>query len=160
MPVMDCHKGQYDFTDDKMVGLHWHMFIPNDTTVIIPPDTIATDTSSIDTTTIDTTGIDTTPTDTSTIDTTTSDNGTLAIETVTVYPNPFDDVLIFNFFPANHDAATLDLYNDIGQPILRKDSIIAEKLIINSSSFASGIYFYRITSGENFMKRGKVILQR
>jgi hypothetical protein len=77
------------------------------------------------------------------------------------YPNPFNPSTVINYSIARGGQVTLKLYNIAGQEIA---SFINEhkeagsyNYEFNSKSFPSGVYFYKIQSGD-FMSVKKMIL--
>ena len=71
-----------------------------------------------------------------------------------VYPNPVDDDVIFSF-PSNKIAREISIFNSLGQEILRCNAI-NQLLLISLQSFENGVYFYKITSGNDTFT-GKLI---
>lgn len=76
-----------------------------------------------------------------------------------VYPNPAKDVLLIDALEANlpHNA-TFILMNALGQEISR--SVLEPSgSQISLSAFSSGVYYYTITSGDQKIQNGKLIIQ-
>lgn len=77
------------------------------------------------------------------------------------YPNPFNNSTTIEFSLPKTDFVTLKVYNIIGQEIA---TIVSMKLVAgnykyhwNASEYASGIYYYKIESGE-YQQANKMIL--
>lgn len=77
------------------------------------------------------------------------------------YPNPFNNTTTIEFSLPKTDFVTLKVYNIIGQEIA---TIVSTKLVAgnykyhwDASEYASGIYYYRIVSGE-YQQANKMIL--
>jgi hypothetical protein len=79
------------------------------------------------------------------------------------YPNPFNPSTTINFSIPVAGFVTLDIYNAIGQKVA---SLVNEtksagnySVDFNASTLTSGIYFYKISSG-NFTETKKMILMK
>ena len=77
------------------------------------------------------------------------------------YPNPFNNTTTIKFSLPKTDLVTLNIYNMIGQKIT---TIVSENLVAgnykyhwDASKYASGIYYYKIESGE-YQQVNKMIL--
>ena len=85
------------------------------------------------------------------------DNGNCALTTETkLYPNPFGDNLIIN---KNTTSCTIkmNLYNDIGQ-LMIKDYILNDGVnTIDFRKFSSGVYFYKFHNNNQVLKTGKLV---
>jgi hypothetical protein len=77
------------------------------------------------------------------------------------FPNPFNPSTKINFSIPNEGFVTLDVYNSIGQKVatLVNETKTAGTYAVdfNASNLTSGIYFYKISSG-NFTETKKMIL--
>lgn len=77
------------------------------------------------------------------------------------YPNPFNPNTTIRYFIPNDGLVTIDIYNILGQKVLNlvNKEMKAGKYEteFNGSNLASGIYFYRIDSG-NFTETKKMLL--
>jgi hypothetical protein len=69
------------------------------------------------------------------------------------YPNPFNPVTTISFRLKKSAHTTLTVYNVMGQEVLKlidkKLERGAHELSFDASSLDSGIYFYRLKSGDN-----------
>jgi hypothetical protein len=79
------------------------------------------------------------------------------------YPNPFNSILVIPFTIPDETAATITIYNVLGQEVhqfkLRPLSPGAHRAVWNSASCASGIYILQLTAnGKKFAQ--KVLLLR
>lgn len=83
----------------------------------------------------------------------------LANSHVEVYPNPSTDN-IFNFEMRNGKMATLSIYSLTGKQVFQTDfSNPASNFSVNSTDWANGIYFYKISTSTNQNISGKLIKQ-
>lgn len=69
------------------------------------------------------------------------------------YPNPFNPTTEIKFSVAETDAATLVVYNSVGQKVAALYDQVAEagryyKVTLDGRNLSSGMYFYRLTSGK------------
>ncbi len=75
---------------------------------------------------------------------------------VTVYPNPFCNFL--NIENNSSQILQFTLYNSLGKDIFNET--LTEKIsILNASSYADDIYFYRVSINGYQMKSGKILKQ-
>ncbi|MBE9469379.1 MAG: S8 family serine peptidase [Bacteroidetes bacterium] len=81
---------------------------------------------------------------------------------ISVYPNPFKDVLNFDFYSTDNNNIEIELYNILGQKISFDKHNLAftnyNKIQINFSGLENGIYFLRVASKDKFFTK-KVIKQ-
>jgi hypothetical protein len=79
------------------------------------------------------------------------------------YPNPFNSLTRIQFGLPRKVRVTLEVYNILGQRIatLVNDERAAgyHEVVFNTSSLASGVYFYRLQAGE-FVQTKKLVLLR
>ncbi len=77
------------------------------------------------------------------------------------YPNPFNPTTIISYSIPKAGFVTLKIYNILGQEVTtlvnQTQSAGSYKFNFNASSLSSGIYFYRLTSG-NYTQIKKMIL--
>lgn len=73
-----------------------------------------------------------------------------------IYPNPFTSILIINK-NITTCKVRLNVYNAIGQTLLQNIALNDGPNIINFEKFASGVYFYKLFSGNEVLKTGKVV---
>jgi pimeloyl-ACP methyl ester carboxylesterase len=81
-----------------------------------------------------------------------------------VYPNPFSDKINFEFVSANDTHAVLEIYNLLGQSIVRLLDQQVEAGVMNRIEYApnqiiSGVYIYKLTL-DGKITVGKVIYQK
>lgn len=78
------------------------------------------------------------------------------------YPNPFNPITHIRFGLPKASDVTLELFNILGQKIttlLDEWKPTGYHIIdFNASQFADGIYYYRLTSGKEFVQTKKLIL--
>lgn len=75
-------------------------------------------------------------------------------ETLTVYPNPFSDVLTVNYELTNKPV-TIEVYNLIGKKVINQ-TLIQQKTVLDLSKQSNGIYFITINDGNKRISK-KVI---
>ncbi|MBD3383903.1 T9SS type A sorting domain-containing protein, partial [candidate division KSB1 bacterium] len=79
------------------------------------------------------------------------------------YPNPFNPVTTIPFMLKKSGYTTLDVYDVLGHKVteLVRDNLDAgsHKVQFDASELTSGVYFYKIRSGDFFASR-KMILMR
>ena len=77
------------------------------------------------------------------------------------YPNPFNPVTKINFSIPKNNLVTLKVYNVLGKEVavLVNETMNAGtyEVTLNASNLSSGVYFYKITSGD-FMDTRKMML--
>lgn len=77
------------------------------------------------------------------------------------YPNPFNPVTKINYSIAKQGLVTLKIYDILGREVKTLVNEVkspgAYIVDFNGSSFASGVYFYKIQSG-NFMQVKRMVL--
>lgn len=78
------------------------------------------------------------------------------------YPNPFNSTTTIEFQIPNSQFATLKIFNILGQEVA---TLVSEKLTAgsykikwNARHCASGIYYYNLNAGNNFVQTRKLIL--
>lgn len=85
----------------------------------------------------------------------------LSFELSQNYPNPFNPSTKIRYAIAKSGLVTLKVYNSIGEEVAELVNSVQEagryEVVFNSSSLASGIYLYKITSGD-FVETRKMIL--
>lgn len=83
----------------------------------------------------------------------------LANSQVEVYPNPSIDN-IFNFEMSNGKMATLAIYSLTGKQVFQTDfTKPTSNFSVNSTDWANGIYFYKISTTNNQNITGKILKQ-
>lgn len=80
------------------------------------------------------------------------------------YPNPFNPKTQFSFSVANKEMSTVRLYNILGQEVMTLFNGITVpgtmyKVEIDGNRLASGVYFYRLTSGSQSDIKKMVLLK-
>jgi hypothetical protein len=84
-------------------------------------------------------------------------------ELLSNYPNPFNAQTNITFNLPEASEVTLDVYNTLGQKI---DTIVNDRLDAgqhtvswDANDFSSGVYFYKLTAGENEITRKMNLLK-
>jgi hypothetical protein len=79
------------------------------------------------------------------------------------YPNPFNPITTIPFRLSKRTAVTLDVFNILGQRVAR---LVDKQLdagnhrfVFDGTSFASGIYFYRINTGKEQISRRMLLIK-
>ncbi len=79
------------------------------------------------------------------------------------YPNPFNPTTMINYSLEKGGNVNLTIFNSLGQKVTDLVNKVQEagnyKIKFNASNLASGIYFYKLQSG-NFTKTRKMILMK
>lgn len=78
-----------------------------------------------------------------------------------IYPNPFNNTAVIDFYLPETRYVKIEIYNSIGQKVgvVVDDELMPgeHRYIINGSNLSSGVYFYRFSSGK-FYQTGSIIL--
>ena len=78
------------------------------------------------------------------------------------YPNPFNPSTTIKFQIPNSNLTTLKIYDILGQEVvtLLEGNLQAgeHKVQFNASDLASGVYFYRLQVGQNWVQMRKMVL--
>lgn len=77
----------------------------------------------------------------------------------TAFPNPFNEQLYFNIDVEKSKNISITLYNQLGEEVYTREMNVQEgksTIQINAESFNPGLYFFRISNGNNIMT-GKVV---
>jgi hypothetical protein len=80
------------------------------------------------------------------------------------YPNPFNPATEIKFSVENTARATLEIYNVLGQKVVTLFDDVAEagqyyRVRLNASSFATGLYVYRLQSGTRTAVKKMLLLK-
>lgn len=77
---------------------------------------------------------------------------------VSVYPNPAKENLVIDINPEilQNSVFSVMLFDISGRPVMNIKSVSKEETIINNS-FRTGLYFYKITSDNGYLKTGKIV---
>ncbi len=77
------------------------------------------------------------------------------------FPNPFNPTTIISYELPADNVVSLEVYDMLGRKVKtllsERQSAGAHSVTFNASSFSSGVYFYRLTTG-NFVETKKLIL--
>lgn len=78
---------------------------------------------------------------------------------IEIYPNPFKDKIIVDFFNINIDISQINLiiYNSIGQKIFNKSNLKNNKFIIDLSEKPKGLYYLIINDNNKIIQTKKLI---
>jgi len=83
-----------------------------------------------------------------------------ANETVTIYPNPFNTTTSIVLNDASQlDNAQLSVYTILGAEVINT-TVTKQVTTLETANLPSGIYFYKITSGNKIIQSGKLISQQ
>ncbi len=78
------------------------------------------------------------------------------------YPNPFNPTTVIEFSISETQKVTLDVYNALGQKVQtlvnKKLSAGSYKYSFNASKLSTGVYFYKIKTGNSFAQTKKMLL--
>jgi len=78
---------------------------------------------------------------------------------VNIYPNPSSDNVTISIGAEENTTYNVSLYNNIGQVALDNKSISNGQISFSVRDYPNGIYYYQITSNNNKVKSGKLIVQ-
>ena len=98
--------------------------------------------------------------DTASIDTTFINEIAAFSTSANVYSDPFNYQIVIEFSSSRHPLASFELYNEIGQLVLKKEEISAQKLVIAGIFLPNGMYLYTLYQGRSILKSGKLVLQQ
>ena len=78
---------------------------------------------------------------------------------ISVYPNPNDGEMIFEYSIEENKSGSLEIY-DVNGKLISSDKLQSGKqnLKINRESWSNGIYFYRFVVDGEMVKSGKVVI--
>ena len=80
-------------------------------------------------------------------------------QSVNVYPNPTSGIVYFDI--SQLSGGSIEIYNLNGQKIFIQDFLGDEKRVaLSFKEHSAGVYFYRISSGSDFIETGKVIFTK
>jgi len=82
----------------------------------------------------------------------------LEVFDLSVFPNPATDVIDFNLPGEPYDYINIQIYNAVGQLITRLNSSGQPTIRVNTSGYASGIYYYHVVTDAGDYLRGKFII--
>jgi len=85
------------------------------------------------------------------------DTDTLNTDNLNLYPNPCEDYMILAYDSYPDTMVGLRIYNVLGELILNENIDDARHHIINTSSFAKGLYILQITQGGKVRKTRKFV---
>jgi len=78
------------------------------------------------------------------------------------YPNPFNPVTTIDYLLPKYAFVTIKIYDSLGRKI---ETLVSEEKLrgsysyqFNGSNYASGIYFYQIRAGKEFISTKKMLL--
>ena len=80
------------------------------------------------------------------------------------YPNPFNPATKISFILPATGTATLSVYNILGQKVATLvDGVVRGKEVqtvsFDGSALASGVYYYRLQSGQNVETKKMVLIK-
>ena len=78
---------------------------------------------------------------------------------VNVYPNPFSSEATLEFPLSNEQEAYVRLYNNLGQLVQEIGHIQIGLIKINRNSLASGMYYFQVSTTDNKIGSGKVMIK-
>ncbi|GAB4133688.1 MAG: kelch repeat-containing protein [Bacteroidia bacterium] len=76
---------------------------------------------------------------------------------INVYPNPATENVTFSFSKQLNNA--LFFLYDSGGKMLSREQFSGTRFLMNRENLAAGVYFYSITSEEQYVSNGKIVLQ-
>jgi hypothetical protein len=80
------------------------------------------------------------------------------------FPNPFNPSTIIKYQIPQNSLVSLKVYNSLGQEVATLVNGMVNagsyEVQLNSSNLSSGVYYYVIKAGENFVQTKKMILMK
>jgi len=76
-----------------------------------------------------------------------------------VFPNPFTRQTTLEFDYSANNEYVLTITNVTGEIVNRTSNILSGVVIINRGQLSSGMYFYRLCSGNNQVAAGKILIK-
>lgn len=80
------------------------------------------------------------------------------------YPNPFNPTTVIKFSLPKNESVSLKIFDALGREV---ETIVNDYLKAgvysynwNASKFSSGVYFYKLTAGNDFIETKKMILEK
>jgi hypothetical protein len=79
------------------------------------------------------------------------------IETVTIYPNPFSDILTIKIMSASIlNKSDVRIYNILGEEVV--NTIVTKQITtLETSTLPTGVYFYKVNINNKITQSGKLI---
>ena len=74
-----------------------------------------------------------------------------------IYPNPAKDILYVDFVNSE-DKRRFEIYDSFGKLVLNED-ISTQHSSLNTQQLTSGIYFYKVISGNNVLQNKLIIIK-
>jgi len=78
------------------------------------------------------------------------------------YPNPFNPKTTISYHLSNESHVLLTIYDILGRKVKTlvnvRQKVGKYKVIFNAAEFASGVYYYRLDSGSDYIQTRKLIL--
>jgi Secretion system C-terminal sorting domain len=78
---------------------------------------------------------------------------------IQLYPNPADKNITLQIDGLYHQTYILNLYNSIGELVLKTENISSGKIQIERPDFECGLFFYELVSQGQIVKTGKIIFE-
>lgn len=78
---------------------------------------------------------------------------------VTIYPNPFTNMIKVDIENNQKQNQQITIYNSLGVELINSNLIIGQN-IIDMSKLSSGVYYYKVIGNNSVMKSGKLISQK
>lgn len=86
------------------------------------------------------------------------DEGELYSDHISIYPNPMTDYCVFDLEGLSMGYNTLELYNQLGEVVMRANIGRERKIKLDKNGFTSAFYCYRIFGSEDKVISGKLIV--
>lgn len=78
---------------------------------------------------------------------------------IEVFPNPFKEQTTFRVFGKNYSELNLLIFDVSGRLIRRQHSLLNNEVHFYRKNLPSGVYFYRLQNGEEWLNSGKIVVQ-
>jgi hypothetical protein len=90
-----------------------------------------------------------------------NEDETMLQNTISLYPNPAQDKLYIEFSEQLNSEAKLELYDVTGKKVYEMQlKANNQKTEITNLNLSNGIYFYRISNGEQNLQQGKLCISK
>ena len=76
---------------------------------------------------------------------------------LSVYPNPAQDVLQLEFANAINENVSMNIIDSKGRIVIQKNAMIAQRYIINTEDLADGMYYINITTPKYTMNKTFIV---
>jgi uncharacterized repeat protein (TIGR01451 family) len=76
-----------------------------------------------------------------------------------VYPNPFNNETTFEVYGNINNTITLEVFDLLGNRVAEMNCNKGNRFVFNRNNIAVGIYIYKLTSEQNIIAAGKLVIE-